>query len=199
MDKKRTILSSAIVLYFIIGLEILIMISPFAGFFYSVFNPFLLELARYSATRWLSAFFLPHMVVPPDVFLKAIRVMGSVLFVGGMVLFFACAGQIYLNKFLKRGAVVGGIYSFIRHPQYASLVVAGAGLSILWPRFLVVVLWLVMVLIYYLLSRDEERRMLRAQETDYRLYMERTGMFFPKSPNFVQSPVDVCSDPDSTG
>lgn len=180
MDKKKTLLSSAIVLYFIIGLEILIMISPFAGFFYSVFNPFLLEIAKYPATRWLSAFFLPHMVVPPDAFLKFVRVMGSVLFVGGIALFFLCAAQIYLSKFLKRGAVIGGVYSFIRHPQYLGLAVAGAGLSILWPRFLVVVLWLAMVLIYYFLSHDEEKRMLRAHAAEYTLYMERTGMFLPK-------------------
>lgn len=180
MNKTKTILNSAIVLYFIIGLEILIMISPFAGFFYSVFNPFLLQTAQYPATRWLSAFFLPHMVVPPDAFLKSVRIMGSVLFVGGMALFLICAAQIYISKFLKKGTVVGGIYSFIRHPQYLSLAMAGIGLSILWPRFLVVVLWLAMVLIYYFLSRDEERRMLKAHGDDYRLYMERTGMFIPR-------------------
>jgi hypothetical protein len=78
MNKTKAILNSALVLYFIIGLEILIMISPFAGFFYAVFNPFLLEIAKYPSTRWLSAFYLPHMVVPPDDFLKSIRIMGSV-------------------------------------------------------------------------------------------------------------------------
>jgi protein-S-isoprenylcysteine O-methyltransferase Ste14 len=181
MNSKKAILGSAIVLYFIIGLEILIMISPFAGFFYSVFNPFLLEIAKYPATRWLSAFFLPHMVVPPDIFLKVVRVMGSVLFVAGMAAFFVCAGQVYWNKFLKKGTVLGGIYSYIRHPQYLSLAIAGIGLSILWPRLLSVVCWLAMVLIYYFLSRDEEKRMLKAYEADYRQYMERTGMFFPKS------------------
>ena len=45
MDTKRTLLRSSIVLYFIIAFEVLIMISPFAGFFYSVFNPVLLKLA----------------------------------------------------------------------------------------------------------------------------------------------------------
>jgi hypothetical protein len=108
MNSKKAFLGSAIVLYFIIGLEILIMISPFAGFFYSVFNPFLLEIAKYPATRWLSAFFLPHMVVPPDIFLKFVRVMGSVLFVAGMAAFFVCAGQVYWNKFLKKGTQPAG-------------------------------------------------------------------------------------------
>ena len=37
MSKTKAIFNSAIVLYFVICLEILIMISPFAGFFYSVF------------------------------------------------------------------------------------------------------------------------------------------------------------------
>ncbi len=39
MARNKTVLSSAIVLYFVICFEILIMISPFAGFFYSAFNP----------------------------------------------------------------------------------------------------------------------------------------------------------------
>jgi protein-S-isoprenylcysteine O-methyltransferase Ste14 len=180
MNKTKALGNSAIVLYFIIGLEIMIMISPFAGFFYSVFNPFLLRLAAYPATKWLSAFFLPHMVVPPDDFLKFIRVMGSVLFVLGMAIFLVCAVQVYTHKFLRKGTALKGLYSVIRHPQYAGLGIAGIGLSILWPRFLVVVLWLVMILLYYLLSKDEERRMLRQYPDTYRTYMEDTGMFMPK-------------------
>ena len=62
MAKSKAVLSGAIVLYFVICLEILIMISPFAGFFYSAFNPFLLGLAKYPATRWLSSFFFVHLV-----------------------------------------------------------------------------------------------------------------------------------------
>ncbi len=177
---RKTVLSGAIVLYFIIGFEILIMISPFAGLFYSVFTPFLLEVAKYPATRWLSAFYLPHMVVPPDAFLKFIRVMGSVFFVSGIAMFFICAFQVYTNKFLKRGTALKGIYSIIRHPQYVGLVSAGIGLSILWPRFLTVVLWLVMILLYYFLSKDEERRMMNQYPETYSAYMEKTGMFLPK-------------------
>ena len=180
MNKNKAIFTSAIVLYFIICLEILIMISPFAGFFYSVFNPFLLEMAKYPATKWLSSFFLPHMIVPPDDFLKSIRILGSVLFVGGTVVFLTCAIQVYTNKIFKKGAVSKGLYSFIRHPQYLGLGITGIGLSILWPRFLVAVLWLVMILIYYFLSKDEERRMLLEHSATYRKYMDRTGMFLPK-------------------
>ncbi len=181
MQTKKTLLRSALVLYFVIAFEVLIMISPFAGFFYSVFNPVLLSFAQHASTRWLSAFYLPHMILPQDAFLQALRVMGSVLFVLGMAVFLVCAGQIYTAKFRKKGAVAGGLYSAIRHPQYLALGIAGLGLSILWPRFLTIVLWLVMAFVYYVLAKDEERRMLNAHEVQYRAYMKKTGMFLPGS------------------
>src|SRR5208283_6132121 len=106
MNRFKVISNSAILLYFIIAFEILIMISPFAGFFYTVFNPFLLEAAKYPSTRWLSAFYLPHMIIPPDDFLKFIRIMGSVLFVSGVAVFVICAFQVYTNKFRKKGTAL---------------------------------------------------------------------------------------------
>lgn len=180
MSKTKAVLNSAIVLYFVICFEILIMISPFAGFFYSAFNPVLLGMAKYPATKWLSSFFFTHMVVPPNGPLKVVRVMGSILFLLGITVFSICAIQVYSHKFLKRGAVLKGLYRRIRHPQYLGLSIAGLGLAILWPRFIVVVLWLLMILVYYILSRDEERRMLGQHPETYSGYMERTGMFLPK-------------------
>ncbi len=188
METKKTLLGSALVLYFVIAFEVLIMISPFAGFFYSIFNPVLLKLAGNSSTRWLSAFYLPHMVLPQDPFLQFVRVMGSILFVLGIAVFLVCAAQIYTAKFRKKGAVAGGLYLFIRHPQYLALGIAGLGLSVLWPRFLTIVLWLAMLFVYYFLARDEERRMLNAHEETYRAYMKKTGMFLPLPVERLLSP-----------
>ncbi len=190
MNTRKTLLRSALVLYFIIAFEVLIMISPFAGFFYSIFNPVLLELAGNSATRWLSAFYLPHMVLPQDGFLQFVRVLGSVLFVIGMVVFLVCAAQIYTAKFTKKGAVLKGLYAYIRHPQYLALGIAGLGLSILWPRFLTIVLWIIMTLVYYFLAKDEERRMLKVHEAAYRAYLKKTGMFLPRS---IEEPLTISS------
>jgi protein-S-isoprenylcysteine O-methyltransferase Ste14 len=175
------LLDGIIVVYFVIALEVLVMISPFAAFFYAAFNPLLLLLAHSPATRWLAGFFLPHMVVPPSMLLKAVRVGGSVLFVGGTVVFLACAADVYSRKLLRRGPALGGPYRWIRHPQYLALAATGLGLAILWPRFLVIVLWTVMVGLYWLLARDEERRMLKQFGDRYRDYMARTGMFVPRS------------------
>jgi protein-S-isoprenylcysteine O-methyltransferase Ste14 len=181
MQKSKALFNSAIVLYFVIALEFLIMISPFAGLFYSVFNPLLVAADRFPATRWLSAFFLPHMVVPPDALLQFIRVMGSVCLVAGVAVFLLCAIQVYAHKLLKKGAALRGLYTTLRHPQYLGLGVAGLGLAILWPRFLILMLWLVMLLLYYLLAVDEERRMLRMYPETYAPYMEKTGMFLPRN------------------
>jgi hypothetical protein len=63
---KRFAWIGVIFVSFIVAFEIAIMISPFAFFFYAAFNPFLLVLNQSSITRWLTGFFLPHMVVPPN-------------------------------------------------------------------------------------------------------------------------------------
>jgi protein-S-isoprenylcysteine O-methyltransferase Ste14 len=177
---KRFAWVSAIVLSFIVALEIVIMISPFAFFFYAAFNPFLLALNQTSITRWLTAFFLPHMVVPPNEVLTVIRILGSVFFVIGMLIFLICAAQVYMGKVLRKGVAKKGFYTIIRHPQYLGLGFAALGLAIMWPRFLTLTLFAVMLFLYYLLAKDEERRMTNRFGESYISYMDRTGMFFPR-------------------
>jgi len=179
MEVRNPFLASAVVLYFVMALEVLIMISPFAGFFYAAYNPLLLRLAEHPQTRWLTAFYLPHLVLPGDRLLVALRLAGSGLLALGLALFLVCALQVYGAKLLRRGTVLGGAYAWVRHPQYLGLALAGAGLGILWPRFLTAVLWLAMVLVYLLLARDEERRMTAAHPDAYRRLRARTGMFLP--------------------
>jgi protein-S-isoprenylcysteine O-methyltransferase Ste14 len=178
---KRFAAGSAIFLSFIVGLEIIIMISPFAFFFYAAFNPVLLALNQWSMTRWLTAFFLPHMIVPPNEVLTVVRILGSVLFVGGMLIFLVCAAQVYIGKLLKKGVATEGFYTIIRHPQYLGLGLAALGLAIMWPRFLTLTLFAVMLFLYYLLAKDEERRMINRFGESYVAYMNRTGMFLPLS------------------
>jgi protein-S-isoprenylcysteine O-methyltransferase Ste14 len=177
---RRLAARGAIVLSFVVALEIVIMISPFALFFYAVFNPVLLALDRFAATRWLTAFFLPHMVISPDPVLRAVRLFGSVALIAGIAVFLVCAIQVYAGKLLRSGPATRGLYAVIRHPQYLALAVSGVGLAILWPRFLTLVLLAVMLFLYYLLARDEEQRMLARFGDDYRALMRQSGMFFPR-------------------
>jgi protein-S-isoprenylcysteine O-methyltransferase Ste14 len=176
---KRIVARGGILVFFIMAFEVMIMISPFAFFFYSVFNPIFHWLDAYSMTRWLTHFFLPHMVLPPTLPLKFIRISGSVLFVLGCTTFIVCALQVYLGKIFKWGIANRGIYRFVRHPQYSSLGIWGAGMAILWPRFIVLATLSIMFILYYFLAKDEERRMVAQHGDSYREYMSNTGMFFP--------------------
>jgi protein-S-isoprenylcysteine O-methyltransferase Ste14 len=168
-----------IIAFFVMAFEVMIMISPFAFFFYSVFNPVFHWLGSYPATRWLTHFFLPHMILPPTLPLRAIRVAGSVLFLAGAAAFIVCALQVYLGKIFGRGIASRGIYRIVRHPQYTALGIWGVGMAILWPRFIVLASLSAMFILYYFLAKDEEGRMLALHGDSYREYMRRTGMFLP--------------------
>ena len=178
--RGRRAIIAAVVLYFVFALEIVIMISPFAFLFYAAFNPFLLTLNQTALTRWLTAFFLPHMIVPPNGFLVAVRIAGSVLFLAGLLTFLVCAIQVYTGKLLKKSTQTKGLYTLIRHPQYLGLASAGLGLAIMWPRFLTLALFALMLLLYYWLAKDEERRMIHRYGENYASYQNSTGMFLPK-------------------
>jgi protein-S-isoprenylcysteine O-methyltransferase Ste14 len=172
---------ASVLVFLIVAFEIMIMISPFAFFFYSVFNPIFNWLGQFAATRWLTAFFLPHMILPPTLFLKTIRILGSAFFLIGALAFTVCAVQIYLGKLFKWGVADKGLYRTIRHPQYLALGIWGIGMSILWPRFIVLASLSLMFILYYFLAKDEQERMSSRHGESYETYMKTTGMFFPKS------------------
>ncbi len=183
---KRIAAAGGILFFFIMAFEVMIMISPFAFFFYSVFSPIFNFLDGHAATRWTTLFFLPHMILPPTLFLKSVRVAGSVCFILGLATFTVCALQVYLGKIFTWGIASRGLYRSIRHPQYLALGVWGIGMTILWPRFIVLATLSLMFILYYFLAKDEERRMLSQYGESYQHYLETTGMFLPRA---LEAPV----------
>jgi protein-S-isoprenylcysteine O-methyltransferase Ste14 len=164
--------------------EVLIMISPFAGFFYASlgFEPVLEFLSRSRLTAWLDGFFLSHAVVTTSPLLEWHRKAGLVLLALGLGGFFVSAFQVYGNKLTKRGVATGLLYRFVRHPQYLWLGIAGWGLLTLWPRFLLLGIWVTMLFLYAGLARLEERRMEGRFGDGYRRFAETRGAFLPGSP-----------------
>jgi protein-S-isoprenylcysteine O-methyltransferase Ste14 len=179
---ERLIRGSISIFYLLIGLEIVIMISPFAAYFYSVYGPFLNFLYDYKMTAWLTGFFLPHAVVSKSSLLNFLGAFGKTIFSLGIIAFLVGAFQIYSAKFRRKGAVTSLLYGRIRHPQYLFLGIAGLGLLLFWPRFLILVSYISMLFVYYLLARHEEQRMLAQHGENYLPYMEKTAMFLPGEP-----------------
>ncbi len=173
---------AAVIFYLLVALEVIIMVTPFTIYFYSVYAPVLTWLERTPWTAWLTAFFLPHITYSGDPLLVALAYAGPVLLAVGLGIFFACAGQVYGAKLFRKGVVSGGLYRVIRHPQYLGLGIAGLGLLLYWPRFFILITYISMLFVYYLLARNEEGRMLRKFGASYAAYLERTPMFLPGNP-----------------
>jgi protein-S-isoprenylcysteine O-methyltransferase Ste14 len=167
--------------YLVIGIEILYMISPFALYYYSTYGPSLNFLHASPLTSWLTGFFLPHYVDTSSALLNGVEAVGQILVVSGLLLFLIGAGHIYYYKFRKKGAVTGGLYRIIRHPQYTSLAVMGLGLLLVWPRFTVLFMYVSMLFVYFWLARKEEAECEEKFGESYRAYQADTRMFLPFS------------------
>lgn len=178
---QRLMLLGTILAYCLIGIEIIVMISPFALYFYSVYAPILQGLDASPLTRWTTEFFLPHMVFLDDPLILGISYL-QVLLVVGLLLFFSAAIPLYWGRFTGRGVVAFSFYGRIRHPQYLFLAISGFGLLLYWPRFIILMLYVTMLYVYYFLARNEEWRMQREAPNVYASYMERIPMFLPGEP-----------------
>jgi len=179
---RRWLSRTVAIIYGLVMFEVVIMVSPFAFYFYAAYGPTLKWLNHSTATAWLTGFLLPHAVFTTSSLLEFIRWdLGRYAFGLGLLAFLVLAAQIYGSKLLGRKMVSAGVYRYIRHPQYLSLGLSAFGLFTMWPRTIIFLLLVGMLFAYYFLARVEERRMLAA-DPSYADYMQRTGMFLPGNP-----------------
>jgi protein-S-isoprenylcysteine O-methyltransferase Ste14 len=168
-----------VLIYAVSALEMIIMISPAAAYFYSVYTPLFHGLEQQAATAWLPQFFLPHLAETRLPVFRWLSWLGAVLTLIGLLGFLACAIQLYYGKFVRKQLVSGGLYGRVRHPQYLLLAVAGVGLLLLWPRFFILVSFLVMLGLYYILARHEEELIRKRYGAATDEYLGRVPMFNP--------------------
>ena len=179
--KDRAVKTSAWFLYTLIVLEILFMVSPFAAYYYSIYATPLNLLQASPTTAWLTMYVLPHFTYTDSWLANGLVLLAWPLMLLGIVVFVIGFCQIYWAKFTGKGAVAIGLYKYIRHPQYIALAVVGLGACLYWSRFIVIVAFVSMLCLYYFLARVEERICLEKFGESYRRYLERTGMFLPRS------------------
>jgi len=75
--------------------------------------------------------------------------------------------------------VTGGIYRYVRHPQYLGLIVLTVGLLIQWPTIITLLMWPVLVTMYYRLAKREEKEAMEAFGERYEEYRRQVPMFLP--------------------
>lgn len=78
--------------------------------------------------------------------------------------------------------VTGGLYAFVRHPQYTGLFIALFGEGVVhWPTVFSVGLFPLIVFAFYRLARREEQQMLEQFGEDYRAYQQQVPMLLPRT------------------
>lgn len=105
--------------------------------------------------------------------------LGGVFIVTGLLLLIGGWREVFRARGEGRMAG-GGLYTLVRHPQYAGIMLAVFGQIVHWPTILTVALFPVIVLVYIRLARKEEGEMLERFGAAYQDYREQVPMFFPR-------------------
>lgn len=89
-------------------------------------------------------------------------------------------GWMRIYKAKESRLVIDGIYSRIRHPQYAGIFLITGGFLIQWPSLTTLVMWPVLTFAYYRLVQREERDLERRFGMDFLEYRRGVPAFVPR-------------------
>ena len=120
-----------------------------------------------------------HDPLSPNQIISWILLLVSILLAG--------VGFLQLHQFGKaegsfentKTLVEKGLYKFIRHPLYSSLLVGTWGVAMKQPDLLSAITAAAATICYFLTAKVEEEEMIEKFGEDYRDYMRRTKMFIP--------------------
>ena len=109
--------------------------------------------------------------------------IGTVLNIVGIIFVIEGWKKIYREywgqELEKRDLVTTGIYRFIRHPQYSGFLIITLGLLIHWATIPLVFMWPILLLLYYKLSKREEKLLEEEFDDKYLDYKREVPRFFP--------------------
>ena len=84
------------------------------------------------------------------------------------------------NNFENTSVLVkSGIYGYIRHPAYLSLILLGTGIMLKDPSLFQLILGIVNLIAIFITAIVEEKEMIKKFDDSYRVYMKNTKMFIP--------------------
>ena len=106
------------------------------------------------------------------------HVISFIFIGGGFWLLSASWSVLYCAQRAQRLATAGP-YARVRHPQYVGFVLIMFGFLVQWPTLVTLVMFPILVTMYVLLSRREERDAEADFGDDYRRYASGTPAFFP--------------------
>lgn len=72
-----------------------------------------------------------------------------------------------------------GVYGYIRHPLYCSLLLLGTGIMFKQPLLPQAIIGLINIIAIFITARIEEKEMTERFGENYKIYMKETRMFIP--------------------
>ena len=104
----------------------------------------------------------------------------SFAFIGAGFILIANGWRLLHHAQQKGSLATEGLYSFIRHPQYVGFVLIMFGFLLQWPTILTLAMFPVLVAMYVVLARHEEKEALAEFGQEYLAYTRRVPGFLPR-------------------
>jgi protein-S-isoprenylcysteine O-methyltransferase Ste14 len=80
----------------------------------------------------------------------------------------------------KSQLITTGIYGHVRHPQYLGFLLLTLGMNIQWITIPTLLLWPAIVILYYRLAKEEDKKMEEKFGEEHRKYSRSVPMFIPR-------------------
>ncbi len=102
--------------------------------------------------------------------------LGSLITFVGVLLIVLGWREVY---HAKNQLATGGIYRYLRHPQYLGILLVTAGWLVHWPTIPGLAIWPVLMWLYYRLSVQEDKYLADRFGRGYQEYAEKTPRLLP--------------------
>jgi protein-S-isoprenylcysteine O-methyltransferase Ste14 len=106
--------------------------------------------------------------LPINIFLSII--LGVIIFLLGTFVYFKW--EIFWYKTYKGQLVTGGIFQYIRHPHYVSIIIVGFGLALFFYSLSALIIAFISIPIMIWSIFDEEKLLLKQYGAEYKEYMK---------------------------
>lgn len=103
----------------------------------------------------------------------------SFVFIGGGFVAISAAWKVLYAAQQKKILATTGLYSYMRHPQYIGFILVMFGFLLQWPTILTLVMFPVLVIMYVVLARHEERDAIAEFGDEYHAYARDVPAFVP--------------------
>jgi protein-S-isoprenylcysteine O-methyltransferase Ste14 len=108
--------------------------------------------------------------IPIDLYISVI--IGIIIFLLGTLLYFRW--EIFWHKTYKGQLVTNGIFKYIRHPHYTSLLIIGFGLAFFFYSIAALLIAVIAIPIMIWSIFDEEKILIKQYGDEYKKFMKKT-------------------------